>query len=170
VKVNIIGKGKTWADAPLAGESWGITQLLLRRPVSLVIDMNVYDDGRWGELEQAEAARVIALCVRNGIPYMGLDNYPIREVMARFETDYFGSTVDYAIALALYRGYDEIHLYGVTMSIADYSRLKSGVDFWCGYAKGMGVTIKVHGESNVMKTIDHKVYGYDIPQGTSWAA
>lgn len=163
--INIIGKGKTWVDAPREGQSWGITQLLLRRPVDLVIDMNVYTDGRWGEQERKDAEKVVALCAVNGIPYVCLENYPLKEVVARYETDYFSSTVDYAIALALFRGYDDIHLYGVTISAADYMALKCGCDFWCGYAKGLGANVTVHGETTVMRTSDGKVYGYDIEQG-----
>jgi hypothetical protein len=162
--LNIIGKGKTWVDAPLNEYTWGITQLLLRRPVDLVIDMNVYSDGRWGELERKEAELVKERCEKESIPFIGLENYPLKEVMERFKTDYFSSTVDYAIALALYHGYNEINLYGITMSIADYGNLKCGCDFWCGMAKGMGVDLKVHGKTTVMMTVDGKVYGYDIHQ------
>ena len=39
--VNIIGKGYGWDKAPAISDqydSWGVTQLLLRRPVDLVID------------------------------------------------------------------------------------------------------------------------------------
>jgi hypothetical protein len=164
VRVNIIGKGKTWDEAPRDEYSWGLTQLLLRRPVDLVIDMNVYSDGRWGEPERKEAERVREKCEKDGIPFVGLENYPFKEVCSRFDTDYFSSTLDYAIALALYKEYDEIHLYGVTMSLADYSTLKCGADFWCGMARGMGVKLKVHGETTVMKTTDGKVYGYDTFQ------
>lgn len=163
-QINIIGKGKTWVDAPLEGESWGITQVILRRDVDLVIDMNVYQDDRWGKQERLDADKAYALSMSKGIPYISLDNYPIKEVMGQFDTDYFSSTVDYSIALALYKGYRDIHLYGITLSIADYSNLKCGCDFWCGYAKGLGAKITVHGESNVMKTIDYKVYGYDWMQ------
>lgn len=164
MKVNIIGKGKTWTMAPADEYSWGITQLILRRPVDLVIDMNVYEDGRWGEQERAENEKAIALCAINHVPYIGLENYPLLEVMERFNTDYFSSTVDYAIALALYRGYRDINLYGVTLSAFDYARLKCGCDFWCGVAKGMGADVTVHGQSTVMRTIDGQIYGYGIPQ------
>lgn len=164
MKVNIIGKGNTWVDAPLDEHSWGITQIYLRRPVNLVIDMNVYDDLRWGVQEKIEAERTRLKCLQNGVPYIDLKNYPIKEVIEKFDTDYFGSTVDYAIALALYQGYKDIHLYGITLSITDYSKLKASCDFWCGYVKGLGNKITVHGRSNVMKTQDHKVYGYDREQ------
>jgi hypothetical protein len=169
MRVNIIGKGKTWVDAPLNEYSWGITQLFLRRSVDLVIDMNVYEDLRWGLQEKTEAERVKKRCEDENIPYIGLENYPIKAVMERFETDYFSSTLDYAIALALYEKYSEINLYGCTMSFSDYGKLKCGCDFWCGYAKGLGAKVIVHGETTVMKTTDGKVYGYDYPQGGIYA-
>lgn len=162
--VNIIGKGSTWVEAPLDGYSIGLTQLLLRRPVDLVIDMNVYSDGRWGEQERKEAERVRERCDKEGIQFIGLENYPLNEVCIQFDTDYFSSTVDYAIALALYREFKEINLYGCTMTIADYSTLKCGCDFWCGYAKGKGAKLKVHGETTIMKTTNGLIYGYDKPQ------
>jgi hypothetical protein len=163
--LNIIGKGSTWADAPLNEPSCGITQVYLRRPTDLVIDMNVYDDGRWGDKERNEADLTRKLCEINNVPYIDLKNYPLKEIMEIFDTDYFSSTVDYAIAYALFKGHREINLYGITMSIADYSNLKCGCDFWCGVAKGMGVKIRVHGRSTVMKTVDGLVYGYGTPQG-----
>lgn len=151
--------------APNEGESWGITQLILRRPVDLVIDMNVYDDLRWGEAEKVDASAARKICEVKGIPYICLENYPYGEIVSKFNTDYFCSTVDYAIALALYKGYDELNLYGITMgSDGDYYRLKCGCDFWCGYAKGLGVDVKVHGRTTAMKTMDGLVYGYGIPQ------
>lgn len=167
MKVNIIGKSKTWIDAPYDNtETWGITQLLLQRNCDLVIDMNVYKDGRWGERERADAELVRTLCRVNKIPLVDLKTYPLAEVMERFDTDYFSSTVDYALALALYRGYTDINLYGMTMNAdTDYYKIKCGADFWCGYAKGMGAKITVHGETSIMKTTDRLIYGYDIPQG-----
>lgn len=168
MRVNIVGKSSTWVDAPYGkeyGTVWGITQLLLQRPVDLVIDMNVYEDGRWGYDEKWEADVVKKLAELNNIPYICIDNYPFKEVSKKYRTDYFGSTLDYAIALALFKGYDDIHIYGATLSVeSDYYKLKCGADFWCGYAKGLGVNLEVHGESAIMKTVDGLIYGYDIPQ------
>jgi hypothetical protein len=167
MRVNIIGKGRTWNEAPTTGECWGITQLILRRSVDLVIDMNVYDDGRWGEQEKREAQVARTICEQGAIPYICLANYPIEEIVREFKTDYFSSTVDYAIALAIYKGYTDIDLYGVTMDGgSDYYKIKCGCDFWCGYAKGRGVNVTVHGITTAMKTQDGLVYGYDVKQGT----
>lgn len=165
MKVNIIGKGRTWVDAPMSEYSWGITQIFLKRPVDLVIDMNVYDDLRWGQNEKDEADQVRKKCEEDGITYVGLENYPIDEIIKKFDTDYFSSTVDYAIALALSHGYDDIHLYGVTMDgSSDYYKIKCGCDFWCGMAKGMGRKVTVHGITTVMRTKDGLIYGYDKKQ------
>ena len=164
-KVNIIGKGAGWGDAPMNEYSWGITQLYLWRPTDLVIDMNVYYDNRWGATENDHANLTRKLCEEKGVEYVDLGNYPIKEIMHKFDTDYFSSTVDYAIALAIYREYKEIHLYGVSMLMGDYYDIKCGCDFWCGYAKGLGINLTVHGVTRVMKTKDGLVYGYDTKQG-----
>jgi hypothetical protein len=167
MQVSIIGNGRTWNQAPMTGECWGITQLVLRRPVDLVIDMNVYEDGRWGEQEKIDAQKAKELCDKDRIPYICLENYPIDEIVKEFNTDYFSSTVDYAIAYAIWKGYDDIHLYGVTLDgTSDYYKIKCGCDFWCGYAKGKGVKITTHGTTTVMRTQDGLVYGYDVKQGT----
>jgi len=47
---------------------------------------------------------------------------------------------------------------------SDYYKIKCGADFWCGYVKGLGKKITVHGKSTIMKTVDGLVYGYDIKQ------
>ena len=169
MKCNIIGKGYGWQAAPAISDqfdTWGITQLMLERPVDLVIDMNVYADLRWGEIERDENDEVKARCEKENVPYVGLENYPIEDIINFFKTDYFSNTVDYAIALAIYKGYKEIKLYGVIMAFgSEYAYQKPGVDFWCGMAKGKGVDVKVHGlRSSIMKTKDGLLYGYDFHQ------
>jgi len=167
-KVSIIGKGNGWEDAPHEGECWGITQLNLNRSVSRVIDMNDYEI--WGEKEMKESRQSRVLAYKNHIPYIDLDNYPLEEIQVFFDTDYFSNTVDYAIALAVYEGFEEIHLYGVNMEIdSEYAYQKPGVDFWCGIAKGKGIKVKIHGSrSKIMKTVDGFLYGYGYPQKSLW--
>lgn len=164
--VNIIGRGRGWEDAPRDELSWGITLINLQRPVDLVIDMNVYDDGRWGETERLGAVASKALAWKNNIPYICLDNYPIDDILNHFKVDYFNSTVDYAIALAIYNKYTQIKCWGVNMANnTEYAEQKGGVEFWLGYAMGTGIDIQVNGSySRILKTKDGKMYGYDLPQ------
>jgi hypothetical protein len=164
--LSIIGKGKGWELAPYDVESWGATQLILRRNVDRVVDMNDYSNNRWGanETKEAEAAR--AKAKELNIPYIDLSNYPINLVIAFFETDYFSNTIDYMIALAVYEGYTELDLYGVNMAReSEYYYEKPGVDYWCGQAMGRGIKVRRYGElSTVMRTNDGKLYGYGWEQ------
>lgn len=164
MKLCIIGKGSGWEDAPGDIETWGITQTNLRRKVSRVIDMNDY--ALWGPIEAEDARRSREKARQDGITYIDRDNYPLQDVIAQFGTDYFTSTVDYALAMALYEGFTEIDLYGVNMANhTEYAYQKPGCEFWCGMAKGMGVKVNVHGKlSTLMRTKDGKIYGYGIKQ------
>lgn len=164
MKVNIIGKGSGWEHAPDKELSWGITQLICRRSVDRVIDMNDYN--LWGPVEAQEAEKAKKIADENNIEYISLDNYPLSLVIERFKTNYFGSTVDYAVALALFEGFDEIHLYGINMiNSEEYGYQKPSIDFWCGYALGMGVKIEIRSPlSTIMRTKDGKLYGYGMNQ------
>ena len=168
-KLTIIGTGYGWENAPHGDdlEVWGITYLpTLRKDVNNVIDMNVYDDLRWGRFEQERNERVIDWCEENDVPYICLDNYPIDEIEKHFCVDYFSNTVDYALALGIYKGFKEIHLYGVNVTHdSEYAYQKPGIDFWCGVAIGRGIKVVIPGKkSAIMKTSDGLMYGYDRKQ------
>ncbi|MFA5340316.1 MAG: hypothetical protein WC332_00925 [Clostridia bacterium] len=166
VKVNIIGRGKGWENAPCDELAWGITLINLKRKVDLVIDMNVYEDGRWGELEKQGAIKSRQLAIENNVPYINLGSYPINEIIEYFETDYFSNTIDYAIALAIYKGFTEINLYGVNMTArSEYLWQKPSLEFWIGQALGRGIKVKVHGSGSlILRTNGGVMYGYGTPQ------
>ena len=168
-RVNIVGTGFGWKDAPYdKGKVWSITSLILSRPeVDMVIDMNVYDDLRWGEVEKEHNDRVLHICSMENIKYVGLNNYPLDRVRKSFpDIDYFTSTVSYAIALAIHMNFDEIHLYGINMTFGtEYAQQKACADFWCGVALGRRIKIIAHGDGcSIMRAFDGMMYGYDIPQ------
>lgn len=164
--VNIIGRGKGWENAPLDEYSWGITLTNLNRRVDLVIDMNVYDDGRWGEQERQLWLKSRKQAREDQIPYIDLSNYPIDAIVSRFRTDYFTNTVDYAIALAIYRGFKRINLYGINMANgSEYSYQKPGVEFWIGMALGQGINVSIQERySTLLQSHDGLMYGYDTRQ------
>lgn len=166
MKVNIIGRGTGWENAPCDELTWGVTLINLKREVDLVIDMNVYEDGRWGELERLGAIESREKAVSCGTPYVDLNTYPVDEIVKFFGTDYFSNTVDYAIALAIYKGFTEIGLYGINMlKGSEYSYQKAGVEFWIGQAMGRGIKVINHSPiSTILKTKTGKMYGYDREQ------
>jgi hypothetical protein len=170
MKTIIVGKGRDWELAPPCGkgyEVWGITQLNLRRDVDLVIDMNDYSENRWGAKESLEATLSRNKARHDEIPYIDLLTYPFKEIVEEFGTDYFSSTVAYAIALAIHRGAAEIEMYGVTLEVeSEYREQKACVEFWAGFANGRGLKVTAYGEhTTLFKTPDGKVYGYSTNQG-----
>ena len=70
------------------------------------------------------------------------------------------------IALAVYQGATEIHLYGIIMAKGkEYAHQKPSVEFWIGVAKGRGVKFRVHGYfSEILKTRNYLIYAFEIPQ------
>jgi len=71
----------------------------------------------------------------------------------------FGSSVDYAIALGILKGYKKIEIIGVEMATdTEYSFQRPAMYFWSGVAAGMGVEIIV---SHVSVLFEGLMYGYE---------
>jgi hypothetical protein len=195
-KVQILGLHSGWKDAPLEGETWGITGIIMFRPVSRVIDMH---DVSWNKDSWLEHYRVwisqyktedqmikktvvrwhgmveelrrinetktpLYTCKVHPLVPTSIE-YPIKEVVAYFGDDYFSSSFDYAIALAIYEGYERIDLWGVNMSASDeYVYQRPSFSYWLGMAKGMGINFQIHGETELLKTSKNYLYGYNTPR------
>jgi len=91
--------------------------------------------------------------------------YPIEEVRQflsglKFEgnsVDLFLSSFDYAMGLAILRGYKDIRVYGVEMR-GPYEDQRLGCGLWTGIALAHGATIDWHcGRSMIVR----KLYGYE---------
>ena len=73
--------------------------------------------------------------------------YPLEQIqktlLANFSVKrYFTSSISYAIALAIYRGYTRIELYGVELeSNTEYFYQRDCATFWTGLAVGRGVDV-----------------------------
>lgn len=84
--------------------------------------------------------------------------YPLDEVLKIADIRYLTSSVAYALALAIYQGYDVIKIYGVEMeSNTEYAHQRPGVALWLGVAVGRG--IKVEFATN--KFFAEPLYGYE---------
>ena len=160
----IIGKAKGWEDAPCDCETWGATQLVIRRDVDMVVDMNDYTNDRWGKQESCEMLLAIERARALGVPYIDRTNYPIQEIVRRFNTTFFTNTIDYMIALALYEEYRHLEFYGVNMAHgSEYSYQRPGIHYWLGRAEECGTTVIIHEPSTLLQTDNGLMYGYDIP-------
>jgi hypothetical protein len=171
-RVNIVGSAPGYKDAPEDnGYIWGVNNVHLLREVDLIIDVHAnrmspkeFKDKYHMSVVDVKQIPMYAIDKIDGRP--NIERYPIEHIMEEFDTDYFGCGIDYMIALAVYLGAEEIHIYGVWLSMeSEYARQKPSVEFWIGIAKGRGVKVEVHGDrSNVLRTHNGRLYGYGKPQ------
>ena len=92
--------------------------------------------------------------------------YPLQEIKDELlsnirvhgeEIENFGSSLDYAIALALYQGYTEIEIYGCEMrDKQEYILQQPSFTFWVGLMAGRGVNIEMNCTEGIF---DRPLYG-----------
>ncbi len=134
---------------------------------------NAYD------LEQVKLLISRNVEVYNTHKWEGVDHlmYPLDEIREKFGSGYFSDTICYMLAFALHIWTNDdvtlihpqdkyrIRLYGVDMSTfeasgaGEYQLEKGGVEFWVGYAMGLGVKVEISDGSQVCQTITRHPYG-----------
>ena len=181
MRVNILGCGPGWIDCPDGqGEVWGVNDLQLSRKVDLVVDCHnlaraARGAEKLGRRNQKEVKKCLKGVKKSGVPIYTTKKikdmpnsivYPLEKIIKEYDSDYFGSGVDYAIALAMYKGATEIHLWGILMILQfEYAHQKPSVEHWLGIAKGRGVKTVVHGQgASILKTRNGLLYGYNTIQ------
>lgn len=170
-KVCILGTAETLREAPfhLNIEFWALNDMYK------VLGQHLSKISRWFEIhkrttverdmpEEIEWLKSCKISVYMQEHYEDIPTstkYPLDEIISNFGRKYFKSTVDYMIALALYEGYEEIHVYGVNMSCEtdEYSNQKPSGSYWLGRAEGMGVKIYLPDSCDLLK--GYFCYGYD---------
>lgn len=93
-------------------------------------------------------------------PFYGVVNKYLKNFKRGEEVNkYFTSSPCYAIALALYLGYDTIDLYGIEMETnSEYIYQRDGIGLWLGIALGLGVTVNIPQNTTMFSA---PLYGYD---------
>lgn len=92
--------------------------------------------------------------------------YPFKEISEFFKTSLFVSTIDFAIAMAIYERFTSIDFYGFKMNVkSEYELQVPSFSFWLGVAKGLGIECKIHGESTLLKSKTGLIYGYNVKPG-----
>jgi hypothetical protein len=174
-EVHIIAKGSGWDEAPEEGETWGVNDVLLRaNKLSMCFHMHDMD---WIKRKEWHALKlIIEKAEKNKVPIMTIDRYdwiptsvkfPLNEIVKKFKACYFGSSIDYMVAYAIYKEFEVINLYGVNMVLRnEYHQQKPSMEFWIGMAMGLGYKVNIHAGryGAILKTYDNKIYGYNIPQ------
>ena len=104
---------------------------------------------------------------RKHADYPGLVEFPLEQVLGRFEFDYFNSTAAYALAYAIYLGVKRISLFGVDFTYPkahDAEKGRACVEFWLGVAAARGIKLTIAKTSSLMDACHsrrERLYGYD---------
>jgi len=99
--------------------------------------------------------------------------YPLKRISGKFGCDYFSDTICYMLAYAIDQvthkngtGRVElktplnIRVYGADMETGDeYLHEKGGIEYWIGYARGLGINVDISNGSQVCRTMSGKPYG-----------
>ena len=185
MRLNLIANGKGWVEAPqrrLNGECWGVNHILMQRPVDMVFEIHDLQE-KFSRPLGAHCHRALKRAIRDNIPYVVRSEtepyvpekirvvYPWEEVFQYHGTDLIGSTFDAMMAYALYtEKFSEIYVYGFLMRRGrQYDHQRDSAHFWLGYCMGRGVKFfwnqyKGKPFSDMMRTVDGRVYGLGIPQ------
>ena len=187
MRVNILGAGaRGWEKAPFddegAGQFWGVNDTVLYVPkIDVLVDCHNLKNVIKGKEKIRRSPDVVRACLKKikksgvvcystkevkNVP--NIKRYPLKEIIKEFDSDYFGSGPDYALALAIYKGATEIHTYGVLMVCNDeYYDQKPTFEQWLGIAKGRGIKTVIHDHNNlasILKLPRGHLYGFNIPQ------
>lgn len=121
---------------------------------------NYSNPNHWPWLQQPHKGKVIWMQDYDEL-VPSSRRYPLQEIIdtlpgaSRMQ---FTSSPVFALALALYLGYKEIHVWGVELSSnTEYGRQLPGWMYWCGVADGMGVDLQIHSGEKHFEPI---VYGW----------
>jgi hypothetical protein len=172
MRINIVGSAPGWEDCPVNdGYIWGVNNMHLLMDLDRIVDIHV---SRLNLQETKDRIHFDELKEKDIEAYLhsefgdmpNVKRYPIEEIRKEFNgIDYFGSGIDYIIALAIYEGATEIHIYGVYMKGgSEYAHQKPSVEFWLGVCVGRDIHIEVHGLTTLLRTHNGLMYGYQTPQ------
>lgn len=128
--------------------------------------INEIDPNHWEWLQQERGIPVYMQEVDEKVP--DSVRYPLEEINAEYMSyltwegeplKNFDASLSYAIALALYKGYEKIHIYGVELvHSSTYRSQQSNFAFWAGLAAGRKVNVELHCSRG---TFDKPLYGYE---------
>lgn len=152
MKIAILAKGKTLAEYPGRSDfdqTWGLNQIAKTHELDRLFVMDdlelrlpYYDGPEFPNWLKSYRGRIITSKRYEAWPTS--EAFPIIEI-----AHFFGlplgiamySTVDYMMALAIYEGATEIHLYGVDCMDPKLEHMRTSIAVWIGAAMSRGIRV-----------------------------
>jgi hypothetical protein len=85
--------------------------------------------------------------------------YPKKQIVSEYKSNYFMSSMAYMVALAMYMGYEEIEFFEINMLMDDDLVQKANLEYWCRAAQDQGIELTIHDQCDLLKC--PKSYGYE---------
>ena len=120
-----------------------------------------------GFVDEVNALACEVLCLEHYPEIPGSRPYPVKDVLESLG-GYFTSSIAYMIAHAVFEEKDILlHRVNSFHGSAEYLHQKDCHDFWCGYAKGRGLSVETSPDSFLMKPHPWcaPIYGYTRRSG-----
>ncbi len=112
-------------------------------------------------LEFLQKCPIPTYMIRTYDEYPNSVRFPIEEAIRYAGRDYFTSTPAFMMAIAGLEGFQEIHLYGINLSIGEeWFYEKACAEWWIGKLEGEGRKVYVPSASSLCKQF--RRYGYSI--------
>jgi hypothetical protein len=165
-KVVLLGTAPSCKDAPFDDpnfEIWGVAHCLFLGQVTRldgIFELHTKDiwikdnapyqrfPNAWVYLQQQDES------VKNSL------TFPLEEIRKRFkvnagfshEADYFSSSLPFMICMAIERGFEEIHCYGIHLLMdEEYFYQRPCFEYYLGVARGKGIKVFVHPAADILK-------------------
>jgi hypothetical protein len=138
----------------------------LHKPEVYTSQLNMVNGTHWAWLQQDHGANKTIWMQDRDARVPNSSRYPMDEIVQQIPgaspagQPFFTSTVSMALALGLYLGYEEIHVWGVDLSSGtEYAYQQLCWLYWCGVAKAiLGGRFVMH---SGLQHFTARVYGYE---------
>ena len=178
--IDILAMGPGRGQCPFDNETWGVNTgwkqvLAMSGKIDklFIVHTQVYsDEGNpyfvWEKLNE-QPFEIINI---HRIKGLKSKLFPLKRICEKFDSDYLSDSICYMIAYALHlytRKKDgkvvlrcplRLRLFGVDMQdFNEYQLEKGGIEYWLGYARGLGVEYSISFGSTLLTTESGKPYG-----------
>lgn len=173
----ILAMGPTRSQCPYDAETWGVNNgyKQVREAKGhldkLFLAHTQVKDAEGDNIFNWEEINSLGIEVINTHRVKGLKSkiFPMKRIVEKFGVNYFSDSICYMIVYALDQATKKnlelrypmrIRLYGADMHTKDeYALEKPAIEYWIGYARGLGIKVEISEGSALFKTITGKPYG-----------
>lgn len=143
-----------WANADWCGRWDALIQI--HKP-EIYKNLNKKDPQHWEFLQRKHNKPIYMQEADPDVP--DAVKYPLDDAIAITGERYFRATISYALALAVLKGFEEVHIWGVELTHhAEYKSQRDNFLYWAGALKARGVKLVLHCSYGLF---DKPLYGYE---------